>query len=396
MTNRPPLTFATETSVVAGNSAFALDLYGRLKSSDGNLFFSPYSISTCLAIAYAGARNETETQIARALHFDTSQEEFHIVFGDLQRQINAIQQKKNVELNIANGLWAQKGHPFLAPFLETATRNYDAKAEQVDFTSAAETVRQEINDWVSDRTHSRIKDLIPPKTLHALTRMVLVNAIYFKGKWQKPFQEKLTESAPFFLTRPASFFLTGNKRVPASLMHMAAHFKYAETENLQLLELSYAGRDVSMVVLLPKEKYGLKALEDSLTATQLQSWLKQARSREVNVYLPKFKMTQQFALAQTLAAMGMNDAFSSRADFSGMDGTKDLGIAEVIHKAFVEVNEEGTEAAAATGLTVVLGMMIEQPEPVPVFRADHPFLFFIRDTRSGTILFMGRVTDPTK
>src|ERR1700722_860098 len=228
MIDRPPLTFATETSVVAGNSTFALDLYGRFKSTEGNLFFSPYSISTCLAIAYAGARGETEAQMASTLHFDTSLGEFHIVFSDLQRQNNAIQQKKNVELNIANGLWAQTGHPFLAPFLETASKNYDAKVEQADFAGAGESVRQEINAWVSDRTRERIKDLISPGTLHALTRMVLVNAIYFKGKWQEPFQEKLTESAPFFLTRPASFFLTGNRRVQASLMHMASHFKYVE------------------------------------------------------------------------------------------------------------------------------------------------------------------------
>jgi serpin B len=385
--NRPLQTFAAETSVVTGNTAFAFDLYGQLKSAEGNLFFSPYSISTCLAMTYAGARGETEAQMARTLHFATDQEEFHIVFGDLQKQINAIQGKKNVELNIANGLWAQKEHPFLAPFLETATKDYAARLEQVDFRVAAEAARNEINGWVSDRTKGRILNLIGPGVLNAQTRLVLVNAIYFKGTWVFQFNKQRTADAPFFASP--------GQKTQVKMMNTSAHFNYAEADKIQFLELPYRGGDISMVVLLPKENDGLKSLEDSLTQQQLDGWIAQAHSREVNVFLPKFKLTQEFGLAKTLRALGMSDAFSSAADLSGMDGMRDLYISAVIHKAFVEVNEEGTEAAAATGVTVG-ALAVRRPEPPAIFRADHPFLFLLRDTHSGSILFMGRVMDPSK
>ena len=205
-------------------------------------------------MTYAGARGETESQMARTFHFDTNQAVFHSAFGGLQRQLNAVQQKKEVELNVANGLWAQKGHPFLGKFLDTATVRYDAKVEQVDFRAAAEAARKEINDWVSDRTKGRIKDLIPAGALNDMTRLVLANAIYFKGKWQQPFQEGLTASLPFYIST--------NKTVQAKLMYQTAKFRYRETDSLQSLEMPYAGRDISMVVLLPKQKDGLKQLEE--------------------------------------------------------------------------------------------------------------------------------------
>ncbi len=384
---QPPKAFAMKTNVVAGNTGFALDLYKQLDSGDGNLFFSPYSISTCLAMVYAGARGETESQMARTFHFETNQAELHAAFGNLQKQLNAIQQKTNVELNVANGLWAEKEYPFLAAFLETATKSYGARLEQVDFRTAAEAARKEINDWVSARTKDKIKDLIPAGALNDLTRLVLVNAIYFKGKWQQPFEERFTASLPFFVT--------SKNTVRAKQMHQTSSFRYAETDKLQLLEMPYKGRDVTMVVLLPKQSDGLRALEDSLDGKQLDAWIAQTKFREVHVFLPKFKMTQEFNLSHTLAAMGMADAFSRNADFSGMDGRKFLYISVVVHKAFVEVDEQGTEAAAATGVAVV-ALGIRQPEPAPTFRADHPFLFLLRDTHSGSILFLGRVTDPTK
>ena len=373
--------------VVTGNTRFAFDLYARLKSADGNLFFSPYSISTCLAMTWAGARGDTESQMAGVLHFSTVQTGLHSQFGTLQNQLNAVQEKKAVALSIANGLWAQKDHSFLPAFLQIAIRDYAAKVKQVDFRSAAEATRLEINDWVSGKTADRIQNLIPSGALDAMTRLVLVNAIYFKGQWATQFKASNTEPAPF---KTAS-----GQTSSAQFMNLTESFRYAEADGLQLLELPYAGGDLSMVVLLPAETNSFKDFENSLNEEKLTGWLAQARKEKVNVFLPKFKLTQQFALADTLAAMGMTDAFTPSANFSGMDGARDLYITAVIHKAFVEVNEEGTEAAAATGV-MVGAMAITRPISEYVFRADHPFLFLIRDVHSGSILFLGRVTDPTR
>jgi serpin B len=374
-------------SVVSGNTQFAFDLYARLKSHDGNLFFSPYSISTCLAMTESGARGDTEAQMARVLHFDTNQAQLHSGFGDLQKHLNAVQEKKQVALNLANALWAQQDHPFLPAFLDVARSDYAAEVQPVDFRTGADSARKDINDWVSGKTAGRIPDLIAPGVLNPRTRLVLVNAIYFKGNWVNQFKKSKTAPAPF-TTAPG-------QTTQAGFMNLVARFNYAETDNLQLLELPYAGGDLSMVVLLPREPDGLKALEDQLSEEKLDLWLGQASRQEVDVLLPKFKTTGQFELSQTLAAMGMTDAFSTRADFSGMDGARDLFISAVIHKAFVEVNEEGTEAAAATGVAVG-AMAVMRPIANVVFRADHPFVFLIRDVHSGSILFLGRVTDPTR
>ena len=371
-------------SAVTGNTAFALDLYARLKTNDGNLFFSPHSISTCLAMIYAGARGDTEKQMAQVMHFDTGQAQFHSAFGALQDELNAARQKKEFDFNLANGLWSQKNHPFLPAFLDLVKQRYEAKLEQVDFGTGAEPARKEINDWVSAQTRGKIADLLQPGVVNASTRLVLVNAIYFKGRWLHQFKAANTAIAPFNLTRDQS--------VQAPLMNLTASFKYATPDGLQVLELPYLGDDLSMVILLPSEIDGLKKIEDSLIGSQLDLWLGQARAQKVNVFLPKFKLTAQFDLNGTLAAMGMADLFSPRADLSGMDGARDLFVSAVVHKAYVDVNEEGTEAAAATGGVVGLTAF----RPPPVFRADHPFLFLIRDNHSGGVLFLGRVVDPTK
>jgi len=375
---------ANTNSVVAGNTAFALDLYARLKTNDGNLFFSPHSISTCLAMIYAGARGDTEKQMAQAMHFDAAQAQFHSAFGALQDQLNAARQKKEFDFNLANGLWSQKNHSFLPAFLDLAKQRYEAKLEQVDFGTGAEPARREINDWVSAQTRGKITDLLQPGVVNASTRLVLVNAIYFKGRWLHQFKAANTTIAPFNVTRDQS--------VQAPLMNLTASFKYAAPDGLQVLELPYLGNDLSMVILLPGEIDGLKKIEESLTGPQLDFWLGQTRAQKVDVFLPKFKLTAQFDLNGTLAEMGMADLFSSRADLSGMDGARDLFVSAVVHKAYVDVNEEGTEAAASTGGVVAATAF----RPPPVFRADHPFLFLIRDNHSGSILFLGRVVDPTK
>jgi serpin B len=364
-----------------------MDLYARLKTVEGNLFFSPYSISTCLAMTYAGAQGETAAQMAQTLHFDTNQNQLAVSFGELLKQLNNEQEKTGIKLNIANGLWGQKDHPFLPAFLDVARQSYGAKLEQVDFSVHAETARTEINDWVGDKTKGKITDLIQPGVLSPMTRLVLVNAVYFKGSWAKKFDKHNTTNA--------SFSVTPTQKLDVPLMNLTADFKYAEVEGLQLLELPYAGNDLEMVVLLPREIDGLKGMEDMFNEQTLDHWLAQAREQKVAVFLPKFKMAAQFSLAKPLAEMGMTDAFSPSANFSGMDGERDLFISAVVHKAFVDVNEEGTEAAAATAV-VVRSMAVMMPRPTPIFRADHPFIFLIRDTHSGSVLFLGRMVDPTQ
>ncbi|MGO8675615.1 MAG: serpin family protein [Limisphaerales bacterium] len=365
------------------NGAFALDLYARLATTGGNLFFSPYSISSCLAMTYAGARADTARQMAQTLHFSGNRDQVASAFGELQRQLNAAQ--NGSELNVANGLWGQKDHPFLAAFLDAARDDFQAGLNQVDFRTGAEPARAAINDWVSGQTAGKINNLLQPGILTPATRLVLVNAVSFKGRWVRPFNKTNTSNAPFSVAP--------DRTVQAPLMNLDANFNYAELDGLQMLELPYAGGGLSMVVALPREIGGLKTMEASLTKQTLDAWLAQAREQKVTVFLPRFKLTAQFNLARTLAEMGMKDAFSAAADFSGMDGARDLFISAVVHRAFVDVNEEGTEAAAATG--AVMKMLAVRRQPAPTFRADHPFLFLIRDTHSGSILFLGRVLDPT-
>jgi len=373
-----------EKAVVGGNNAFALDLYGKLREREGNLFFSPFSISTALAMTYAGARGETEAQMAKVLHFPPGREKLHPACKTLIDDLNARQEKGGYELSVANALWGQKGYGFGKVFLHVTRTYYGAGLNEVDFVKAAEAARQRINKWTEEKTRGKIKDLIPPGVLTELTRLVLTNAIYFKGDWAAQFDEKATRDAPFTL-------LDGEK-VDVPMMHQREDFGYMERETFQALALPYVGKELSMVVFLPKEVGGLAELEKSLTAKNLAKWLPALRKRKVRVWLPKFKMTSQFRLDKTLMAMGMADAFTRAADFSGMNGKKDLFISAVIHKAFVDVNEEGTEAAAATA--VVVGITSVAPRRHVVFRADHPFLFLIRDNKSGSILFMGRVVNP--
>lgn len=374
---------ADKKVVVRGNNAFALDLYATLKDLDGNLFFSPYSISTALAMTYAGTRGNTQAQMARVFHFDLDQEDLHPAFRVLINQLNAQGKRRGYQLNIANALWGQKGYRFLKEFLDLTRTNYGAVLNEVDFTSEAarEVARRRINTWVEKQTKGKIKDLIKPGILNELTRLVLTNAIYFKGDWASQFEEEQTKLSPFTVRV--------DKKIDVPMMCQSGDFKFMEEAGFQMLELPYVENELSMVVLLPKKMDGLAELEDSLTADNLKEWLGSLREQRVNVYLPKFKITSEFRLDKTLKSMGMTDAFSPEADFSGMTGDTDLFISAVLHKAFVDVNEEGTEAAAATG--VVMEMCVS---PVLFFRADHPFIFLIRDTRSGSILFLGRLMNP--
>lgn len=380
--------FANEISddkeLVAGNTAFAFNLYDRLKQTEGNLFLSPYSISTALAMTYAGARGNTEKQMAQVLHFILDQEHLHPAFASIEAGLNAVQKKGEIQLCVANALWPEKSYTFLKDYLVLLETNYGASVTPLDYKRATDAARKEINTWVEQKTNNKIKDLIQKGVLDPATRLVLTDAIYFKGNWANQFKKKDTEDLPFNVAP--------GKSVSVPMMTQKQRFKYMENDSLQVLEMPYAGDDLSMIILLPREVDGLAGLEAELTVENLNAWMRRLVKREVQVFLPKFEMTSQFSLGETLASMGMPDAFSMSADFSGMDGTTMLYISAVVHKAFVAVDEEGTEAAAATAVVMRLKAM---PRPPLVFRADHPFVFMICDNRLGSILFLGRVTDPT-
>jgi len=390
-----------EQIIVEGNNKFGLELYGRLCEGQGNIFFSPYSISTALAMTCAGARGRTEQQMAEVLNFPrwtnanntaepgcagavSSRQRFHSAFGEIINSLNAQGEKGSYELSVANALWGQKDYRFLEKFVVLIESSYKGGLYGVDFVNATEAARQRINSWVEKQTNNRIKELIKKGLLDRLTRLVLTNAIYFKGDWARQFEQEKTEKLPFTLP--------DDRKVSVAMMQQTARFKYMETDALQCLELPYADNELSMIVLLPKEPNGLGLLEQSLDTQRLSGWFGKLAQRKVSVYIPKFEMTSQFSLADVLASMGMTDAFTGAADFSGMTGAKDLFISAVVHKAYVKVNEEGTEAAAATAVTMKL-TAVRPAEPV-VFRADHPFLFVIRDNRSESILFVGRVANP--
>jgi serpin B len=373
--------------VVAGNTEFAVDLYGQLRTSEGNVFFSPYSISTALAMAYGGARGETEKQMARTLRFNLPPDKIHPAFAVLEANFRAVQQKGQVKLAVANSLWPQKGFAFLPDYFALCRKYYRSSIVPVDYREHTEAARKTINDWVEARTNRKIVELLKPGAVDGSTLLVLVNAIYFKGNWASPFETNLTTDQPFYVSP--------QKSVTAPLMRQFHDLRYAESPGLQVLELPYAGDDLSMIVLLPRTVDGLGHLETELTTQSLTSLTQNLPRQEVDVFLPKFKVTSEFSLAKTLAALEMSDAFTGQADFSGMDGRQDLFISGVIHQAFIEVNEQGTEAAAATAIMMAGSMAPLHPQPIPVFRADHPFLFLIRNNRDGSILFLGRVTDPT-
>jgi serpin B len=374
--------------VVAGNTQFAVNLYDKLDAGDGNLFFSPFSISTALAMTSGGARGETARQMAQVLQFSLPAEELHPAFAELGSELKALQATGNVQIDVANSLWPQSGFPMRQKYLAFCEKYYGTSINPVDYKEHAEDARKKINDWVEDKTHKKIVDLLKPGVLNAATRLVLVNAIYFKGDWAKPFKAAQTHDEPFHVTAGTD--------VKAPLMQQTESFGYAEFPDLQVLELPYASNELSMVVLLPRKVDGIGSLEKQLTTENLILWTDKLEEQKVHVFLPKFTATSEFSLRGTLSGMGMTDAFTGNADFSGMDGKKDLFISDVIHKAYVKVDEEGTEAAAATAVIVRFGAMPPPAPPTPTFRADHSFLFFIRDNRTGSILFLGRVTNPAK
>ena len=367
-------------SIAKGNNSFAFDLYKQLRSEEGNIFISPLSIRTALAMTYGGARGDTALQMADVLYFSLDQEKFHADMGALLGDLKESGSKGIYELYIANALWGQRGYEFLDEFLKLIRKNYDSRLRRVDFISATEQARETINAWVERKTKGKIRNLIQKGIISYLTRLVLTNAIYFKANWKTQFKEEDTENAAFRL-------LSGDV-VDAPFMFQEGKFRFLETADFQALEMPYAGDRLAMTIFLPRNLRGIKKFEKSLTAENLDNWLGVMQERAVIVYFPRFKVSSKFDLVEVLKSLGMVDAFSIvKADLSGINGTRELFISAVVHKAFVSVNERGTEASGATGVVIDLGM-------TPAFRADHPFLFLIRDVQSGAILFIGRVTNP--
>ncbi|HLW64693.1 MAG TPA: serpin family protein [Gemmataceae bacterium] len=381
-----PVVTPDTQKAVEGNTEFAFDLFLYLGKQPGNEFFSPFSISTALAMTYGGARGETAEQMAKTLHFNLPLDRLHPAMGNL---IVKTPGGKNppYQLHVVNALWAQKGYPFLPDFLKLTRTNYGAEVQEVDFANATEEARRTINSWVEKQTEEKIRDLLQQGVLDSLTRLVLTNAIYFKGAWVSKFDITATKSQPFFVTAKES------KNV--SLMHQSHEFKYLRTNEFRILEMPYAGNEIAMVIILPEKVDGLPSVEQSFTPAKLKQSIAELKAKRIQVYVPRFQITQSVMLKKALADLGMPLAFSpDDADLTGMNGGKPakLHISQVVHKAFVDVNEEGTEAAAATG--VVVGEKSIAP-PEEVFRADHAFIFLIRDIRTGSILFMGRIADPS-
>jgi serpin B len=341
-------------------------------------------------MTYAGAQGQTATEMASVFHFTLPQERLHPAMGALLAGMNAPHQ--GYALSVADALWAEKDAKFLPAYLKLVQTNYGAGFHPVDFKSNPDSARATINKWVEKQTNDKIQNLLGPGVVTPLTRLILTNAIYFKAAWLDQFNKKATQNA--------DFHLSAGKSVQAPMMHNSGGYLYFKGPSFQALWMPYEKNEVSMLILLPDDVDGLSALERSLTAANLDKWNKSlGYAGEVIVSLPRFNITQQFELSSTLAKLGMKAAFDAgTADFSGITGDKSLAISAAIHKAYIDVDENGTEAAAATA--VVMGATaippVRNPPPPIIFTADHPFLFLIQENASGAILFMGRVTDPTQ
>lgn len=399
----PPPGPPSFAELAQGDHDFAANLYKAALQPTGNLFLSPASVRIALAMTASGAMGNTADEMRSVLRLPADQKQTNAGYAALLADWNSRAtppiskdapqyqrdqaEKNSITLRVVNRLWGQKGHKFRASFLTTLADSYHAPLEQLDFAHAVEKSRARINAWVAEQTANKIVDLIPLGVLQPATKLVLTNAVYFKAAWTHSFKEGAT--------RPADFF-SGADKLSVPTMSQTESFKYGELDGAQVVELPYAEGSLSMVVVLPTAQDGLSALEQSLTGASLDRWTSSLASQQVHVALPKFKMGSSFALANALQGMGMKDAFhEGKADLSGMDGSHKLFLSQVVQKTFIAVDEKGTEAAAATAVMVAGRAMRLHNEPPPKeFKADHPFFFFLRDVKSRTILFAGRVTNP--
>jgi serpin B len=387
----PAVSQSDMSMLTNGDGEFAFDLYQVLSKEEGNVFYSPYSISLALAMTYAGARGETARQMADTLHYQLDQSALHTAFNSLDMALAKRgegakgKDDKGFRLNVVNAIWGQKDYKFLSNYLDLLAENYGAGLRVLDFIKDPEQSREVINKWVSDQTEGRIKDLIPEGSITPLTRLVLTNAIYFNAAWEFQFKPEATQNGPFHLINGTD--------VTAAMMRQTGSFKYSAGDNFQVIELPYDGRELSMVIFLPAAGE-FQTFEEAMTYQQISNILAQKNGNQyVALTMPKFEFKSQFGLKETLIAMGMVEPFQDSADFSGISTQSDLHIDDVVHKAFVSVDEAGTEAAAASA--VIVGTTSMPPEPVKL-TIDRPFIFLIRDIQTGTILFIGRVMNPTE
>ncbi len=384
----PDVTSSQLAALVSGNNTFAFNLYQQLtKGNNGNMFYSPYSISTALAMTYAGANGDTATQMAKALDFTLPQAQLHPAFNDLALQLASRGQGasgtngKSFALNIANALWCEKTYNFLPNFLNTLGQNYGAGVNLLDFINSPELSRVTINNWVSNETNDKINDLIPTGAITPQTRLVLTNAIYFDAAWQNPFSADKTQNG--------TFNLLDGSTVSVPMMNNEASYGYTKGSGYQAVELPYSGDQVAMDIIMP-DAGNFTTFESGMTAGSISGIINNLQTKSLNLTMPKFNFDSSFSLNDALSALGMPIAFSNDADFSGMTGNKDLTIADVVHKAYVAVDEQGTEAAAATGVVMSAMAVMNQN----ILTIDQPFIFIIRDIQTGSILFVGRVLNP--
>ena len=390
--SNPVVSDANLSQLVQGNTRFGMNLYYSLLQGGENIIFSPYSISVALAMAQAGAQGETLQQMNKALIYALPSDELHPAINALQQTLNNRENnvyeegKKDFELNIVNAIWGEKTYTFLPEYLDLLAENYGAGLRLADFINQPDASRKEINQWVSSQTNDRINNLLPEGSITGLTRLVLTNAIYFKASWLHQFEPGMTQDGDFFL-------ISGQK-VQVPMMRQTETFGYARENGNQLISLPYEGNKLSMLIILPDEN-NFAQVEESIGELDIHNLVRSISYAQLDLSMPKFKIESSFGLAEPLDAMGMKDVFvPGIADLSGMDGTRDLYISSVQHKAFIEVDETGTEAAAATAVVVgVESMPMDEPIKVSI---DRPFIFFIVDNDSGSVLFMGRVLDPSK
>lgn len=393
-----PATFGETTepnpaiqAVAESANTFALNLYGQLSSREGNLFFSPYSIDDALMMVRAGAGGATADQISATLKLpDLKNGDLNAAMAELSGRFDSNVADKGYELHVANAMWGQAGASFVPAYLDELQKDFAAELNGINFHNpqAAATT---INEWVAKKTNDRIKDLISPGALNDRTKLLLTNAIYFKGDWREPFKTQATHDAPWNDGTLHDANSTAGSQDKVPMMFQAGDFYFVKDDGLSALQMPYRGDELAMLILLPDDPAGLGELEKTLDAARLKEIVgKMGHQHRVEVSFPKFKLETAYELSHTLAEMGMPTAFSNEADLSGIDGKRDLSITGVVHKAFVQLDETGTEAAAATG--VMVGAMAMRQRTV--FNADHPFVFVIRDVKTGTILFIGRVIHP--
>ncbi len=378
-------------ALAKSNNALAIDLYGKARAQAGNLALSPISISTALTMTWGGAKGETAAQMKKVLHAEGEPTAAMDVSGKLLASFGNDGNK--VTLRVANRLFGEKTYAFEQSYLDRTKAAFGAPLEALDFKHAADPSRVHINEWVAKQTQDRIKDLIPSGALTIDTRLVLTNAIYFLGDWMEPFAKEQT--------RPAAFHATASATSDVPTMNQAAHFRFAATDGVKVLEMPYQGGEVAMDFVLPDAPAGLDAVEKRLSTATFDAWIGAMKFDQVNVALPKFEINPaaSLSLGDTLKELGMPLAFDKdKADFTGMANPPSpadrLYISKVFHKAFVKLDEKGTEAAAATAVVMARAGAAAPTQPPSVFKADHPFLFVLRHVKSGAILFMGRVSDP--